>query len=271
MTKRILHVWNIASVASILAKFMDRFAPTQSWVIARSISDRYGTTTYGENLDFGPRRFTVEVLWRARKYDLIHVHAFDRLIPWLERLYPRKPVVLHYHGSEIRRKWQARKRYWKHADLILFSTPDLLENAPPNAIWLPNPVDTDLFYPRSSKRKLGYAFHISFNADELAKQYAKEYGVNLVIQDRDKKPIPYDELGLVLSSYEYYIDVRRITVEKESNALLEFISKTGLEALACGCKLIQWDGQIVKKLSDQHKPKNVVEMLWKLYRETFDW
>ena len=271
MTKRILHIWNTAGVASILAKFMDQYAPTQSWMVTRKKFDKFGTATYGETVDFGPRRFILEMLMRARKYDLIHVHALDKLVPWLKRLYPLKPVVLHYHGSEIRRKWSAREKYWKHANLLLVSTPDLLENAPSRAIWLPNPVDTDLFYPRSSSRKLGHAFHISYNAVKLAKQYAQDHNLTLEIQNRTKKPIPYPELGKVLSSYEYYIDVRRVNVEGKNNLLLAFLSKTALEALACGCKLIRWDGQIVTQLANQHKPIEVVNKLWKLYCETFNW
>jgi len=29
---------------------------------------------------------------------------------------------MHYHGIDIRRKWNERKKYWKHADLVIVFT-----------------------------------------------------------------------------------------------------------------------------------------------------
>ncbi len=45
------------------------------------------------------------------------------------------------------------------------------------------------------------------------------------------------------------------------------VSKTGLEALACNCKAITWNGNILTKLPEEHKPENVIEELMKVYKD----
>ena len=157
---KVLHIWNTAGVASIIAKYMDKIYGTKSWVIMRKRYDKFGITTYGECWNYRAKIFKWRALWEARKYDIIHVHAFDEIVPDLKVLY-RKPVVLHYHGSNIRGKWNVRRKFWSKADAILYSTRDLKdEDTPEHAMWLPNPVDIEIFYPRC-KYKPETAFHLS--------------------------------------------------------------------------------------------------------------
>ncbi|MEM4311500.1 MAG: hypothetical protein QXX95_03840 [Nitrososphaerales archaeon] len=259
---KVLHIWNTAGVASIIAKYMDRIYETKSWVIMRKKFDKFGLTSYGECWDTNAKIFTLRALWKAKNYSLIHVHAFDRIVPLIKFLYPRKPLVLHYHGSDIRGKWNLRRRYWSKADFIIVSAPDMLKGAPSEALYLPNPVDTELFYIRG-KPEPKTAFHFSYYADDLAKKLAEKYGLTLTIHNREENPIPYKTLSLFLSSYEYYIDVKR---DLSNLNLLKEISKTGLEALACGCKVIRWDGSIMEGLPPEHYPEVVVRKLWEIYR-----
>ena len=67
-------------------------------------------------------------------YDIVHVHAYDRFLLYLDRLklrfIYRKPIVLHYHGNNIWGKWKQKKYVWSKADLILVSTPDLYKESP---------------------------------------------------------------------------------------------------------------------------------------------
>jgi len=258
---KILHIWNTAGVGSIIAKYMDKTFGTESWVIMRKRFDKFGFTTYGECWDCRGKIFTLKSLLKARKYDLIHVHAFDRIVPLLKLLYPKKPVVLHYHGTDIRGKAEERKRYYRKADFIIVSTPDLLETLP-DATYIPNPVDTELFYPRNIYEPKT-SFHISYRADELAKKYAKQYNLKLYIHDRETAPIPHIKFPDVLSKYEYYIDVKRFIDGKIATAL----SKTALEALACGLKVINWNGEIVHPpLPQQHLPEEVCSRVFKIYK-----
>jgi hypothetical protein len=124
------------------------------------------------------------------------------MVKLIKKLFPWKRVIIHYHGSAIRGMWAQRKKDWESADVVLVSTQELLKGAPEKAIYLPNPVDTDLFYPRDISNK-NTAFHISYNADELAIEYAKDNKLSLTILDRLKNPIKYIKFGETLSRHEY--------------------------------------------------------------------
>ncbi len=262
---RVLHIWNPAGVASTLAKYQVRILGWSAWVITRRSADRFGLTTYGELLDCGSLRFLTLAVLRARRFDVIHVHMLDKLVPALKAIYPRKKVVLHYHGSDIRGRWCERRRFWKAADLILVSTPDLLEGAPADACvrYLPNPVDTDLFKPIPSLRRPGTALFITSSeakhraSEKWAVRMAERLGLKLHIIDRDKEAIPHRRLPLVLNAYEYFIDHRWVPA----------LSKTALEALACGLKVVRWDGKVIQGLPERHRPGAVVRALASLYEQ----
>ena len=259
---RVLHVWNTAGVGSILAKYQRKLLGWDTWVVMRKAFDPFGVTTYGEAWDCSAEVFTAKALWLARKFDLIHIHSFDRFLKLVKLVYPHKPVVLHYHGTDIRGRWEEKRKYWSRADLVLVSTPDLLDGAPKEAIYLPNPVDTELFKPVGEKtpntalfiftreyEKRGY-MHLRW-----AEEKAEEMGLKLTVLDRDKNPIPYTRFPNFLSKFEYFIDREGIPS----------LSKTALEALACGVKVIRWDGKIIKKLPEKHLPENVIHKLAELY------
>jgi len=253
---KVLHIWNTAGVASIIAKHMDKLFKTESNVIMRKQFDKFGLTVYGETWNCGAKVFTFRCLLLARKFNIVHVHDFDKIIPWLKHLYS-KPVVLHYHGTRIRRLWKERKQFWSMADAVLVSTQDLLEGAPNHAIYVPNPVDTDLFYPRTNhNRKPKSALAFRYNLDEKkAINYAQKYGLKLTFLERS---IPYKEMPKILAQYEYYVDQTEISS----------LSKTALEALACGCKVINWKGEIVyPPLQEQHTPQKVCNQLYKIYHK----
>lgn len=264
MKKKILHIGNTAGVASTLAKFTDRSFESNSWVITRKRLDKFGLTSYGETMDTRASIFKARIFLRAQRFDLLHVHSFDEFIPRLKMIYGKKPLVMHYHGTDIRGKWIAREKYWKRADLILVSTPNLLEGAPRRAIHLPNPIDFDLFYSRG-KNQPNTAFHVSYNRDDQARALAKQFGLTLTILDRKQNPVPYLQFPEVLSQYEYYIDVKGIPNYDE-----KMISKTAIEALACGCKVIREGGEIIQEFSHVYDPKNVIEKLWNLYELLFN-
>ena len=253
---KILHIGNTAGIGSIIAKYMDKFFGTESLVVNRRASDPYGLTTYGELWYCGAKMFTLKCLWLARRFDIVHVHYFDKVVPFLKFLYPRKPVVLHYHGDDIRGKAKERSRYYRRADFIIVSTYDLLETLPA-AVHIPNPVDTDLFYPKTNyKRKPKSALAFCYHLDEKkAINYAQKYGLQLTFLERN---IPYKEMPKILNRYEYYVDRTEISS----------LSKTALEALACGCKVINWKGEIVyPPLQEQHTPQKVCNQLYKIYHK----
>ncbi len=142
---KILHIHNVAGIAGTLTKFIDGNYGTESLVLMRSALDKYNFMRGGSKSNCGAISFILKCILTARKFNIIHIHDLDKIVPWLKRLYNNKPVVLHYHGTRIRGLWREREELWKKSDAILVSTPDLLEGAPKSAIYVPNPVDIRFF------------------------------------------------------------------------------------------------------------------------------
>ena len=40
-----------------------------------------------------------------------------------------------------------------------------------------------------------------------------------------------------------------------------------MEALACGCKVMNWKGEIIEGLPEEHKVENVVDRLLEIYED----
>jgi hypothetical protein len=94
--------------------------------------------------------------YKAKRYDVIHIHSLFKIIPELRKKYPDKKLILHYHGSEVRTKVGSldplRLEAEDKSDIILVATPDLvnyLTNSNPK--YIPNPVDTEHFFKKSNE------------------------------------------------------------------------------------------------------------------------
>ncbi len=265
---KVLHVWNTAGVGSVIAKFMDRFYGTKSFVVMRKEFSKFDFGSYYRNntsiWDCGSKAFTFKTLAKCLGVDIVHVHGFDKIIPYI-RHFLNKPIVIHYHGSDIRFHWADHKRYWKYADRIFYVTEEMADATKPDcAVLLKNPIDMDLFF-KSVVSENNKAFHVSRFADDLAKEYAKNLGLELTIHDSTLSPIPHNCLPNVLRKYEYYIDVKRVNDHYGKKTVGKGTSKLGLEALACGLKVVQWNGKILKEMPTENKPETVSEKLYKTY------
>ena len=78
---------------------------------------------------------------------------------YIASMFGKRPLIGHAHGSDLRVGlkhflWKKIVRHnLKHCDKIFVSTPDILELAKTyreDVEYLPNPVDTQLFYPKPS-------------------------------------------------------------------------------------------------------------------------
>ena len=108
---------------------------------------------------------TFGIAWKILRVnaDLYHVHYLLQDC-YLALKFGKHPVVGHAHGSDLRsslkhRVWGRIVRYnLKHCDRVLVSTPDILDIAREyraDAEYLPNPVDTSIFYPKPLKQHSG--------------------------------------------------------------------------------------------------------------------
>jgi hypothetical protein len=63
-----------------------------------------------------------------------------------------------------------------------------------------------------------------------------------------------------LKKYKMYVDIRYV-----DNRMLENLSKTALEALACGLSILDYKLGFRRGLPSEHDPINVVKNLSKIY------
>jgi len=261
----VLHVWNTAGVACTLAKWTNKLYGAHTEVYAMEKHNRFGHLTYGEPCP--NEHFQYRVIQNIPNFDIVHLHEFDAFANKIKKFYPEKPLVLHYHGSDIRGLWRRKRRHWEHANAILVSTRDLLKGAPERATYLHNPVDLEIFYPDPNTHEVDPKSALTFRhgAVDVAEKLAEKYDLELSVFSRNIKFISMPD---ILRRFSWYIDVKR------NNGVLfcrrgDGGSMTGLEALACGLKVINSDGEIREGLPTQHRAENVVKTLYQIYSGLF--
>jgi hypothetical protein len=177
-----------------------------------------------------------------------------------------KTVVGRSYYNIVGRSRHARAQ--KLSDFVIVATPDLLPLAE-NAIYLPNPIDTDHFkrcldMESSKDAPSKKILMISNDAidTELVLAYCRNRGLDnsIEVYDRIKNPISYANMPNFLRKYSTYLDVRFI-----NGKLISGISKTALESLACGLSIIDYDLKQRMGFPPEHDPRNVVCSLFNIY------
>jgi hypothetical protein len=264
MTK-ILHVWDQAGVACVLAKYQQKLGH-ESKVIKRAGFDKMKIFSFYRGTEFKTMfgsKFLKIAEKEAGKYDIIHVHDLFNLVPNLKKKYPNKKIILQYHGSRLRKTPQEKRSKDEcFADKILVSTPDLKEFV--DSEYIPNPIDTEHF---SIKKKIrnnkALCIMTESETKEEVSKFLKKYKIELNYDEISRKdnPVLYNDMPNFLSHYEYYIDLK---IDELGNNR-KFLSMTGLQALSLGVKVLNYNFKIINKLPEQHYPENVIEKLMKIY------
>jgi hypothetical protein len=252
-----------------------------------------------------PADFVDYCISEAKNADIVHIHSNEALVFTIRKTFGNsKKIILHYHGTDIRgfkkknsskisilqkftnkkklfvhkiknRLWLAKRGYYKSlstesqklANDILVATPDLLTLVP-HAKYLPNPIDLDHFSKRNDNynRPMNSALTIKTATGDIQKtlEYCKINNVRLKIDvfDRTKTPLLYEEIPNFLKKYDIYVDVRIV-----NDKILENYSKTALESLACGLKVLNYKLEYIDRLPETHYPVNVVSQLENIYNK----
>jgi glycosyltransferase involved in cell wall biosynthesis len=263
---RILHIWDTAGVSGTLAKYQ-RLRGLHVDVITRpnfdpmDINKFYGDYVIPSN----GKDFLLYSIMISRHYDIIHVHSLPSYVQKIKVIHPKKKVLLHIHGKDDCEK--ANKTLYNLADVVITATPDLQEHLKDKdkIFYLPNMVDTDHFKPYSSNRRKGaITFSIRYLDMDKTRSYLEQrgYACNFDVIDREKTTIPYKDMPAFLSQFEEYIDVKFFQGD-----ILKASSKTGLEALACGLRVINWQGKRLTELPYHHRPEYVMRECMRCYQQ----
>jgi len=164
----IVHFRNVAGVSTTLAKYQRKIGHRAKVLVQEPHPFGYpGETVYTRT-----SRKLLHGLTSVLSANVVHYHEGPYLVN-LPRRYSRlaeldykvakrlkKRMVFHFHGGEVREpaRRAASERFF--SEKILVATPDLLKFVPKHAIWLPYPVDTELFFPNRKETtdtlRIGY-------------------------------------------------------------------------------------------------------------------
>lgn len=205
---------------------------------------------------------TFGIAWKILRVnaDVYHVHYLLQDC-YLALKFEKRPLIGHAHGSDLRSSlrhpvWGRIVRYnLKNCDKVIVSTPDILDCARKyriDAEYLPNPVDTELFYPKpflkhDKKKRVLIASDSNWNvkgtdmAIRALAEIKDEVNVSIIAHGVDfyKTVALASSFGLNLTTLpkvpherlnEYYWNAD-VVIDRFKLGSLGLVS---LEAIACG-------------------------------------
>jgi len=240
---KVLYLWNTAGTHSPVATWLIDHGH-DARIIMRSSYDKYGNTriSKGAVMVDSSGDFYLSLIRHILVYRPTHIHV-NANIPALvlaRLLAPTTPIVLQYHGNDVRFRSKVHPEATL-ADKVIVSTPDLARFGE----WFDRPIESMFHYRGGRKKGTALLVYTSYFPDKraIAKSLCAKKGIELRILDRDVEGgVPFEELPSFLSMFEYYLDFKGISDPKTC-------SKMALEAMACGCKVIT-DYDIDRVLDD---------------------
>ena len=258
---KVLHVTNVAGVASLLVEGLRSKGIGADLLVRRPHPYGFAHETV---LDIPWPLFWMRVLKLSREYDITHIHSLAYWVSFnihiLALKTSRAKLLIHLHGTELRksRSKLLTRAVLEICDQVLVSTLDLVSYYP-KAIWLPNPMDP-IFKPLENRQRQGKALYLpkwyDLNKEETVRQKCDKMNLELTVMH---KPISYSQMPSFLNRFEVFFD----------QSTIPSLSKTALEALACGCKVFSWKGLVTspEKTLKNHSLESVTEKLLQVYQK----
>ena len=250
--RKLLQVHEITCSSAIIAEFKEK----KGWeceVVARTIFDRHKCSEQFHRYKLVPgsvKRFYYEIARSILGFrpNLILVRSRYELLPFIRILAPRTPLILQFHGSEIRGKdkipWQtklATKRIATTKDITKWAT------------YYGTPISSRFIPPSNGVRRKGTALFIrtKYGAKDCLNEamvYTKEQNLELTVIDRTKgESIPHSEMPSVMQRYEWYLDLKGLTSASIlSKTAIEFLRTTSVDSPG---KVLTDDGAIIQEFT----------------------
>jgi hypothetical protein len=214
----------------------------QAVIVEPAKIDIFALTSYSKNaiMTHG-RNFYMKALdcLLDRRPDVIHVNTSHLIVSFVRFFAPRTPLVLMYHGSEIRERMKVGLGHRQEVCLVdktIVSTRDLRAFGE----WFDRPIPRYFKYQGGRKKRTALMVYADFFADagkdqrKMARRVCEELGLELTIREkRNIHPLPNSEMPALYSKYEYFLDFKGFDTPKTFA-----LSKSALEAMRCGCKVL---------------------------------
>ncbi len=253
---RILHIFSMAGVAEMLCEGDDQVLQLEQFD-SMGFAEYYGVTKRYEDVN----KLIKDAVLIEHLFNRIVIHDFHE---YKDR-FPKDKIVLYFHGSKLRGMDEVELTQVQQYPCIV-STPDLLDIIP-NALYLPVPVDLELFnaeqFGPEPIKESWICMNRKYNQDYIEPLIKAKYPkVEYLPRTRDTQ-IEYEDMPMFLSQYTDYVDWK-FTYDKPIPLSIDATSCTGLQALAVGC--IVWDHngmQLSRNLLVIHDKKRIQKMFRK--------
>lgn len=254
--KRVLHVYNVAGVASSLASIQRKMG-LEPKVITKSVHP----FSYEE--EYYPRWKMLLALRHFTSHDVIHYHGNTwfrrRRFKHLDyRICKRlhKKIVLHFHGQDLRVRsmHQELKEIIDDLRIVFVSTPDLLIFLPSEkSVWLPNPVNIAMWRPKAiteNKDKLVVGYYDppyddpNYCVDHIEKVIKRLRRKGLDFGTKSVYWKPHSAMPSYYSSIDIYVD----------RLGMGWYGLSGCEAMASGIPVICYIREDLRQLLPSDEP-----------------
>ena len=269
---RVVHINDCAGVACLLA-VEQRTGDHHSMVRTLARYDPYQQVRYYGNvavLHHSRKSFWMHCLLDVLRADIVHIHdvplAAHRFRRW------HRKIIYHHHGSNSRKSFDLRT-YERHAAQIILATPDLQgRQYHGDAIYVPNPVDTELFAPRPTPDgNRGLVIMKPWQTESQTRHIISEMGWDDIEWDiygrgPDCMRFPYNTMPELLGRYSYYGNV---VVNEDDSVSTTVPNTTVLQALSLGLTVLTCEGE-ARGLPAEHTPVAACQRVLEIYRTVLE-
>lgn len=268
----VLHIYEASGVAATLCKYAPPDITTTHITFKDfplGLVEHYGIKEYTNRYVF-----VMMCLLAARKADIIHVHNGPRLIKHLRRA--KKPIIYHEHGKAWAMHGSDVCKMVEGAAAIIQAIPTTTDLQWPDTlpnIYIPNPVDTELFSrarpPQRTSNGLCRIIEKPGMSRSKTESWLRDNGYDVQLDwiiRSDMPNVPYGDLPEELSRYEYVADIDMRFGSHTPHRLYNLI---GLQSMHMGIPTICWNGTH-DTMPECHKPENVYDVLRDVYESVLE-
>ena len=249
---RFLHLFSMAGVAEQMCHYGCGDAVLQlNHLDEFGFAEYYGVTKQFEDVN----GLIKEAMAIEDQYDYIIIHDYAE---YGVHFTPSKVVIM-FHGTKLRHMPPEQRREYESKYPIYVTTVDLLDLI--KSKLMPNPVDLELFVNNGYEGdgSTWVTINRSYQRDFIEKDIKQYYPKADYYERNAGNVIRYEDMPEFLEQYDNYVDIK-YTYDKPEPKTVKFLSCTGLQAMAVGCKVWNKDGEQTDKLQLAiHSAKHVTE------------
>lgn len=170
-------------------------------------------------------------------YDVVVVSNLG-FLAYVVTLVPTPFILLEHGNVAVRKKSFFDEIVFRNAYAIFYTTKNLGDYLPEGSIWL-RPTIPIQFQDYGMDRFIDVGARDFYNCKGYGEDFAKLYGSNVYrVVD-----IPYEAMPYLFNTMYVFCD----------KVNMKTLSRSGLEALSCGCVVIDFEGNVHTEIPEEYR------------------